>query len=62
MALFDFTDGNVCFDFGKKQMINANGDIMQKLSNFTAMDMNTGEIHFGSFGSFDNSDEEHQDF
>lgn len=62
MAFFDFTDGNICFESGKKLMTNANGDIMHKLSSHSAIDLNTGEIHLGSFGSSLGDEEEDQYF
>lgn len=46
---FDYTDGDFCYGSGSI-MFDSDGDIMTRLSDSTALDWETGEIHFGDFG------------
>lgn len=49
---FDYTDCDFCFGSGDI-FFNTDGDMMERLSDSTALDLETGEIHFGCFDDDD---------
>ena len=53
---FDYTDGDFCYGSGNV-MFDSNGDMMTRLSDSTAIDWDTGDIHFGNFGWDDDDDD-----
>ena len=52
---FDYTDGDFCYGSGNV-MFDSNGDMMTRLSDSTAIDWDTGDIHFGNFKRDDDDD------
>ena len=49
---FDCTDGDFCFGCGEA-MFDSEGNFMTRLSDTTALDWETGELHFGFFDNVD---------
>ena len=57
---FDYNDGDFCFGSKNNNILyDSNGDMMTRLSDNTALDWKTGDIHFGFFGSHEDDDSKH---
>lgn len=52
---FDYTDGDFCYGSGNV-MFDSEGNNMTRLSDNTAIDWKTGDIHFGNFTMDDYDD------
>ena len=52
---FDYTDGDFCYGSGDV-MFDSEGNNMTRLSDSTAIDWETGDVHFGNFGLDDDDD------
>lgn len=52
---FDYTDGDFCYGSGDV-MFDSEGNNMTRLSDNTAIDWETGNIHFGNFKRDDDDD------
>ncbi len=58
--MFDVTDGDICFGSGST-IIDSKGNMMHRLSDHTAMDLNTGKIHIGNFSTTNHFDEKNNE-
>lgn len=54
---FDYTDGDFCYGSGDV-MFDSEGNNMTRLSDSTAIDWETGDIHFGNFIMDDDDDDD----
>lgn len=49
--IFDYEDGSFGMSLSGNMLIDSDGDLMMKMSDNTAMDMDSGELHLiSSFG------------
>ncbi len=55
MSVFDFDDGDFIFKSGDTGF-DSDGDMMMRMGDNMAMDMETGELHFTS--GWDNDDDD----
>lgn len=56
MAIFDFTDGDIFFNHSGNIGIDSDGDVMMRMGDNMAMDLETGEMHIVSGWNDDNND------
>ena len=54
---FDLDSGDFCSSISDSMAINAKGDVLMKLSDHMALDMNTGDLHFMSGWDNDEDDQ-----
>ena len=54
---FDYEDGDFAMSISDNMAIDPNGDLMMRMGDNTAMDMDTGDIHLVSSWSDDNDDD-----
>lgn len=52
---FDYDDGDFGFTISDNMAVDSNGDMMMRLSDDMALDMDSGDIHFTS--SWNNDDD-----
>ena len=59
-SIFDIDDGDFLFRMSDCMLMDSDGHMMSVMSDNTAMDMETGDIHFISGGSslFDDDDDD----
>lgn len=51
-SIFDYSDGDFCYDMGAGMMMDSDGDLMMDMGGNLAMDMETGTLHImGGCGS-----------
>ena len=43
--IFDYSDGDFCYDMGGGMMMDSDGNLMQNMGGSMAMDMDSGELH-----------------
>lgn len=53
---FDYEDGNFAHTISDKMAINTDGDLLMRMGDNMAMDMDSGELHFISSWSDDEED------
>ena len=56
-SIFDYSDGDYCYDMGGNMMMDSDGNLMQNMGGGMAMDMDSGELHIISGWSDDEDDE-----
>ena len=56
MAIFDITDGDIIFNHSGNMGIDSDGDVMMRMGDNMAMDLETGEMHIVSGWKDDNND------
>lgn len=60
--IFDYSDGDFCYDMGGGMMMDSDGNLMQNMGGRIAMDMDSGEVHIvdnsnnSGMNLFDNGD------
>lgn len=55
---FDFEDGDFAHTISDNMTIDSNGDLLMRMGDNMAMDMDTGDIHIISSWSNDNEDDD----
>ena len=55
---FDFEDGDFAFSISDNMAMDSGGDLMMRMGNNMAMDMDTGDIHMISSWSNDDDEDE----
>lgn len=48
MGFFDFDDGDNGIELSDDMLMDSEGDLMTRMSDNMALDLNTGELHFVS--------------
>ena len=48
MGFFDFDDGDYGIELSDDMLMDSEGDLMTRMSDNMALDLNTGELHFVS--------------
>ena len=48
MRFFDFDDGDYGIELSDDMLMDSEGDLMTRMSDNMALDLNTGELHFVS--------------
>lgn len=43
--VFDYSDGDFCYDMGGGMMMDSDGNLMQDMGGGMALDMESGELH-----------------
>ena len=54
---FDYEDGDFAMSISENMAIDSNGNLMMRMGDNMAMDMDTGDIHLVSSWSDDNDDD-----
>ena len=55
---FDYDTGETGYEISDSMLMNSDGDLMMKMSDSMAMDMDSGELHIiSSFSSSTNNDD-----
>ena len=44
-SVFDYSDGDYCYEISDNMLMDSDGNLMQDLGGGMAMDMNFGELH-----------------
>ena len=54
---FDYNDGNFAHTISGNMAIDSDGDLLMRMGNNMAMDMDSGDLHFISCWSDDSNDD-----
>jgi len=59
--IFDFDDGEFAFQTSENMAIDSGGDILLRVSDNMAMDLDTGDLHFTSAWEDEEEEEDKDD-
>lgn len=54
-SIFDYSDGDFCYDMGGGMMMDSDGNLMQDMGGNMAMDLESGELHIMEGENSDNT-------
>lgn len=63
-SVFDYTDGDYCYDMGGGMVMDSEGNLMQDMGIGMALDLNSGNLHIMDSSSSSNNlfDDDDNDF
>ena len=56
-SIFDYSDGDYCYDMGGDMMMDSDGNLMQNMGGGMAMDMDSGELHIVDCSNLNNDED-----
>ncbi len=56
-TLFDYEDGDFCFQISDNMAVDSDGDVMMRISDNMAMDVDSGDLHMTSGWDSDDDDD-----